>query len=124
NPSKVVLPEPDAPRIATVAPRSTSKLTPSRIVSGESPLITVLPSPWARMTKSGMTERRAAAQKTWLRSLGCPQAHATDPLAGSCFQSANYDSRPLRIDGEAARQLLPTPSSPFCLSPVRPYNAG
>ena len=44
SPSSVVLPDPDAPTIATDAPGSTSKLTSSRIVSGASPLVTILVS--------------------------------------------------------------------------------
>ena len=42
RPSSVVLPEPDAPTIARLAPRATSRLTPSRIVSRPSGPSTVL----------------------------------------------------------------------------------
>src|SRR3982751_3795267 len=42
RPSSVVLPEPDAPTIARLAPRSTSRLTPSSIVKRPSGPSTVL----------------------------------------------------------------------------------
>ncbi len=47
NPSKVDLPEPDAPTMARLSPASTAKLTSCRMVSGLSPLITCLVSPTA-----------------------------------------------------------------------------
>src|SRR5437764_2800275 len=50
RPSSVVLPEPDAPTMATAAPGSTSKLTFSKIDSGSSPLWTILVRPSARMS--------------------------------------------------------------------------
>ena len=44
RPSSVVLPEPEAPTTATVSPGSIAKPTSSRIVSGASPLVTILVS--------------------------------------------------------------------------------
>ena len=46
--------------MATVAPASTSKLTSSRIISGDEPLWTCLESLLARMTVEGMSESREA----------------------------------------------------------------
>src|SRR5206468_1055923 len=60
SPSSVVLPDPEAPTIATDAPEATSKLTSSRIVNGSSPLVTILVKRAAR--RIGGTKRSELAE--------------------------------------------------------------
>src|SRR5204863_4792532 len=124
RPRSVVLPEPDAPTIATAAPGSTSNVTFSRIDSGSSPLCTILVKPSARM--SGCMDLRKTlahvlAARLFRRNATFSAEAGTVTIAAvrdheDCtlparrtFEPRTLESfNPARFDAHAARSSPPT----------------
>src|SRR5690606_18955545 len=86
--SSVLLPAPDAPRIATVSPAATSKSSPSNTRVRKDPSAYVLPSPVARRTLSGSR-------------LTIPGSRAS--LITQCLRGRGARRAPCRIDGGQER---------------------